>query len=156
MTVTIQFQDLLGQWSGTKRLWLSPDADEIRSASAAQVSFVAQGQFIVLSYTWEIEGESQDGMIVFPSAASETGAKSVWLDSWHTRNDLMVCDGAKEDGTIVLRGSYPAPPGPDWGWRIEIKADQASPLVIHMFNITPEGQEMLAVLIQYEPISDDA
>jgi hypothetical protein len=154
MTSSTQFQDLLGKWSGTKRLWLSPDADEIRSESRAQVSSVAQGQFIVLSYTWETEDEPQDGMIVFPSGPSETATKSVWIDSWHMRNDVMVCDGTREESTMILRGSYSTPPGLDWGWRIEINVDQASYLTIRMFNITPEGQEALAALIQHERIAD--
>jgi hypothetical protein len=154
MTSEPQFQHLLGTWSGTKQVWPFPDADEIRSASMARLSPVAQGQFILLSYTWESEGQPQDGMIVFPSQPGETTTKSVWLDSWHTKNDLMHCEAALEGGIVSLKGSYPAPPGPDWGWRIEIDADPAPSLAIHMFNITPEGQEALAVLIQYEHTMD--
>ena len=150
MISNVPFQHLLGNWSGTKQVWPFPGADEIRSDSTAHVSPIAQGQFIALSYTWEVEGQPQDGMIVFPSQSGETTTKSVWLDSWHTKNDMMHCEAALEKGIVSLKGSYPAPEGPDWGWRIEIDVDPAPSLAIHMFNITPEGQEALAVLIQYE------
>jgi len=43
------------------------------------------------------------------------------------------------------RGSYAAPPGPDWGWRtvIEIPDDDSFRMV--MYNVSPEGKEELAV-----------
>lgn len=62
-----------------------------------------------------------------------------------------MCDGTRDDGGVVsLRGSYPAPPGPDWGWRIELENHERASLVMRMINISPEGQEALAVLAQYE------
>ena len=34
----------------------------------------------------------------------------------------MACEGAVEpDWAIAVHGSYAAPPGPDWGWRIFIR-----------------------------------
>jgi hypothetical protein len=50
--------------------------------------------------------------------------------------------GTAGDGTITVRGSYPAPPGPDWGWRIDIAA---APLRITHTNIDADGTEDLAV-----------
>ena len=82
-----------------------------------------------------------------------TGA--VWLDSWHMRNEIMICDGTRDDrGVVSLQGSYPAPPGPDWGWRIEIENHEGASLVMRMINVSPEGQEALAVLAQYERSND--
>jgi hypothetical protein len=150
MTRTTQWTDLLGKWSGTKQIWLSPDAEALTSESTAQVSTVAQGQFIALAYTWAIEDQPQDGLILFPSAAGEAPSRAAWLDSWHVRNDMMPCEATRESGLVSLSGSYPAPPGPDWGWRIEIETGQIDTLAFRMFNITPEGQEALAVRAQYE------
>jgi hypothetical protein len=50
---------------------------------------------------------------------------------------------------VVVRGSYPAPTGPDWGWRIELDLRLADQLQMRMVNITPDGQEMLAVQAVY-------
>jgi hypothetical protein len=141
-------QNWLGAWSGTKQVWLYPGAEAMVSASTAQVSTAAQGQFLVLSYAWEAEGEPQDGMILFPPETGEGAAKGVWLDSWHVKDELMVCAATGEGGTVTLSGSYPAPEGPDWGWRIEIGGPDGS-LVVRMTNITPQGEEALAVLAEY-------
>lgn len=119
--------------------------------STAQVRPVAQSQFLILRYDWDFEGQPQDGMIVFPSGVSATSTRSVWLDSWHMANAVMICHTAQDAGLISLRGSYPAPPGPDWGWRIEIEPQSGSRLVVRMFNITPSGEEALAVLAEYAP-----
>ena len=53
------------------------------------------------------------------------------------------------DGCMSALDSYPAPPGPDWGWRIVLDADAESGIRILMYNITPDGDEALAVEAQY-------
>ena len=50
--------------------------------------------------------------------------------------------------TLAVKGTYAAPPGPDWGWRIEITPDEGTLRVV-MFNIWPEGKEALAVETVY-------
>jgi hypothetical protein len=140
----------LGDWSGTSQLWLYPGADAEASQTAARVSPVAQGQFIAIAYTWEYGDEPQEGMILFGSRMGATPTRAVWLDSWHMRDDIMVCDSTQDGGVVSLRGSYAAPRGPDWGWRIEIEMERSSSLVVRMFNVTPLGEEALAVLAWYE------
>lgn len=80
-----------------------------------------------------------------PSTAVVTpvlGGRFVRLDyTWRYR-------GPKERGVIDVRGSYAAPPGPDWGWRFIIAPAQMS-LGLVMYNITPAGQEALAVEASY-------
>jgi hypothetical protein len=137
------------EWVGTSRLWLAPGEDVHESKTTAQVFSTGQGQFDVISYMWQFEDEPQEGMIIFRSEMDGEKTRAVWLDSWHMRSDIMVCEGSEREGTVVLRGSYAAPPGPDWGWRIEIERGQPSALVIRMFNVTPGGKEALAVLAEY-------
>jgi hypothetical protein len=61
----------------------------------------------------------------------------------------MVCarDSGPE-GTISVSGTYPAPPGPDWGWRVAVRLEPAG-LVLRMFNIPPGDAEQLAVEAVY-------
>jgi hypothetical protein len=50
-----------------------------------------------------------------------------------------------------VRGTYAAPPGPDWGWRIDVTPD-GDKLRIEMHNVWPEeqgGKEELAVEAVY-------
>lgn len=144
--------NLLGKWSGTSRLFFGEGAHD--SESTAEIRALAQGQFISFSYAWKFQGEPQDGQIVFRTNLGEEPAKAAWLDSWHMQNDIMLCKGTwNEDGRASLLGSYSYPPGPDWGWRIEIGLDGDGTLSVQMFNITPEGQEMPAVQARYEKIT---
>ena len=53
----------------------------------------------------------------------------------------MTCLGTDSDGTISIKGTYVAPPGPDWVWKIEITP---SPFRSMHTNIYPEGKEELA------------
>lgn len=57
---------------------------------------------------------------------------------------MPLTDSITAEGAIDVRGIYPAPPGPDWGWRIQI-LPAAAELSIVMYNVHPEGQEDLAV-----------
>ena len=47
------------------------------------------------------------------------------------------------EGTITVRGSYAAPPGPDWGWRIET-TPRADALRITHTNIDADGKDLAA------------
>lgn len=57
----------------------------------------------------------------------------------------MLSDGTvNDDGTVNVRGHYKVPDHPDWGWRTEIVPGGNS-LKIVMYNVSPEGNEELAV-----------
>ena len=65
----------------------------------------------------------------------------------------MFCHGTiNAQGIIDLLGSYEAPPGPDWGWRIIITNPSNNRLQIIMYNCSPEGVEELAVQADYKRI----
>jgi len=59
---------------------------------------------------------------------------------------IMHCAGTIAGGhTFTVAGHYEAPPDPECGWRIalEIRGENSIALVMH--NISPAGQEDLAV-----------
>jgi hypothetical protein len=61
-------------------------------------------------------------------------------------NQVMICTGtSEEDGVINVRGSYAAPPGAGWGWRTRIGLSLDAKLYLTMFNVTPDGKDVLAV-----------
>jgi hypothetical protein len=49
------------------------------------------------------------------------------------------------DALVNSLGSYAAPTGPDWGWRIALRAESRDAFTLLMYCITPDGQEALAV-----------
>lgn len=70
----------------------------------------------------------------------------VWVDSWHTVGTFMTFRGAADpSGARAGSGTYPAPPGPDWGWRIVVDGEPDGELRLTMFNVPPGGTDELAV-----------
>jgi len=142
-------QGLIGEWRGTKQLYLEPPpAPAVSSPSKLFVKPVASGSFLQFDYDWTYEGEEQAGLLLF-GCDEENAASAAWVDSFHMSTKIMWCGGRAADGSAALSGSYAAPPGPDWGWRITIRSVSPNELTIVMHNISPETQADLAVQIDY-------
>jgi hypothetical protein len=136
----------VGQWSGSNKVWLSPDAPARESDVTASIELAAGDGFAVITYDWEDDGKPQDGMLLIRIAPDASPPDMVWIDSWHTGGKFMDFRGEEHpDGRLSARGSYQAPPGPDWGWRIAISTGEDGTLRILMDNITPDGEEAPAV-----------
>lgn len=145
-----QLRDLAGEWSGTKKLWMMPDAPPAECSSTAIVAPEACGKFMAVRYTWEGDGNQRAGVIMVRMAVSPADADLVWFDSWHQGKAFLVCPAVPDDESLIaVQGSYPAPPGPDWGWRIALCSQGPDDFRIVMHNITPDGQQDLAVLAIY-------
>ena len=140
---------LIGDWNGTKQLYLSPPPDPAQS-SRSKLSIVpaAGGSFLELNYSWTYEEEEQTGVLLF-GYDEKNSASAAWVDSFHMSARIMFCTGTAAAAVVNLRGSYEVPPGPDWGWSIGIHCASASQLQIVMHNISPEGQVDLAVQMDY-------
>ncbi|MCB8984126.1 MAG: DUF1579 family protein [Ardenticatenaceae bacterium] len=146
MNGVTDFSNLVGEWNGTNRVWLSPTDPVRESPITAQVSMAAQGLFMTLRYAWADAGIPQDGLFVLGYQRDLEAATAVWIDSWHMQDKFMTCLGTfGTQGNMILLGSYAAPPGPDWGWQIDIAQQTDDALQITMHNISPEGEAMLAV-----------
>jgi len=138
---------LIGEWQGTKQLYFEPPpAPAISSASSLSARSVAGGRFLQFDYSWTYECEQQTGLLLV-GYDEDNAASAAWVDSFHASSKILFCTGTAASGTVDVRGSYPAPPGPDWGWRIQIRSTSAREFQIVMHNISPEGQEDLAVQI---------
>ncbi len=119
----------------------NPGAAVDVSGSALMVLPVLNGGFLRLDYTWSYRDLPQEGSLLL-------GIDSAcWVDTWHISNKLMTCTAqATGISRWSCRGTYSAPPGPDWGWRIDIGMQSSERLRILMFNIWPAGErEELAV-----------
>ncbi len=137
---------LVGEWTGSSRLWLSPTDTAHASSSTASVTLEAMGKFVTIKYTWAFDNEPQEGLLLLGYEKEHDTVKSVWIDSWHMSDKFMVCQGNTEGGGVIsIRGSYPAPPGPDWGWRMVIDPEGGDSFRIVMYNVSPDGEEALAV-----------
>lgn len=146
----VTLPDLVGKWTGENRLWFMPGAPVHESATTAVIRTVAGGRYLVIDYTWSHDNTAHDGHLVVRLAEDLDPADIVWVDSFHQSAAVMRLAGeAKADTAVTARGSYPAPTGPDWGWKIAVVAEASDRYVMRMWNITPDGQEALAVEAVY-------
>jgi hypothetical protein len=143
---------LKGKWAGPSRLWFRPDTPAKESTSQAEVSVVAQGLFLHIAYDWEFEGKAQDGVLLI-GQEKDGAVRATWVDSFHMQEKAMHLEGSlSEDGVLSVNGSYAAPPGPDWGWRIEIASPAGDALHLTMYNIPPEMEAVVAVRTEYRRV----
>lgn len=138
-----------GSWRGDNSLQdpMMNVADE--SPSTAAVAPVLGGWFVRMDYTWSYQGKPQEGSLLvgFDPEAGELSGH--WIDSWHMSRKVMALAGTPSgDGVLRLAGSYAAPTGPDWGWRIELSPSPDA-LRMEMANISPEGEVYPAVEAVY-------
>lgn len=146
---------LVGHWTGTKELYFTgpPNPDNV-SDSQLTISPVALGKFLSFSYTWEFKGTSHEGFMLVGNGNAERITTAAWVDSFHMSDKIMYCEGTVDgQRRINVLGSYEAPPGPDWSWRIKVIPGNDS-LQIIMFNISPDGEEVLAVRASYAGAED--
>lgn len=141
---------LAGQWTGINKLWFMPGDPVRESESECSVTFGAAGTVALISYTWDYEGQSQEGVMMVRAESGTEDVQVSWIDTWHTQSKFMSFEPEEGvEGMVAVRCSYAAPPGPDWGWRIMIDSDDADEFHIVMHNIMPDGKEMLAVDARY-------
>ncbi len=141
---------LAGEWVGSNKLWLDPTQPPQESETTATVVLLAQGKFATLRYTWAYQGRPQEGLIYFGPTTEQRPTDAAWADSWHMSDKLMSATGEVRDGGVIsVLGSYAAPPGPDWGWRIEIRPAGPDAFRLLMFNIEPQMEEVPAVEAVY-------
>ncbi|MCB8932510.1 MAG: DUF1579 domain-containing protein [Fimbriimonadaceae bacterium] len=150
MSVPEFWKAMIGSWTGENKLWLMPGDPSSDSKATARVEPLANGKFLGVHYTWEESGETQEGFALVGASKDGTSAQATWVDSWHMGDSPMALrEVPSAPGVVALLGSYPAPEGPDWGWRVEFEPGGQDHWTMRMFNITPDGQEAPAVLAEF-------
>ena len=146
---------LTGKWQGQNSLWLSPENPAQESATTLSIAPAVNRKFIEIKYSWAYEDKPQEGFLILGYETERQLATAVWADSWHMGEKFMHCQGIiKENGCVNVRGHYQAPTGPDWGWRIVIEPGNEITLNLIMYNISPAGEEELAVKAVYGRIEE--
>lgn len=138
-----------GTWRGTNRLQDPHTGKPEESASVATITPLLGGRFVRFDYTWSYHGSPQEGSLSIGGDAQAKLVTAHWIDTWHMNDKVLACHGpVQTEETLSVRGSYAAPPGPDWGWKIDLHAG-GQMLRMVMYNIWPEGKEELAVEAPY-------
>ncbi|MES2884397.1 MAG: DUF1579 family protein [Pseudomonadota bacterium] len=150
MKLAALHSQLLGDWIGENQLWLDPKEPPQVSPSTLTVAPTAQGKFLTLAYTWAFEGKVQEGLLLVGDNNKDSIASAGWVDSFHQSGKVMQCIGSVEGSGFAVSCHYPAPPGPDWGWRLSVNASAAGELIFEMHNVPPGGDAELAVRAVYQ------
>lgn len=152
MSVPENIGKLTGQWSGTNKLYLSwLKESPFDSESNATINFSAKGIFLKIEYDWYHEGKTQEGLILIGKEKDSELIKSFWIDSWHLSDKFMVSEGDhRSDKMISVKGYYSVPNHPNWGWRTVIENENENTFKLTMYNVSPEGEETLAVEADYK------
>ena len=148
--VQIFYAALQGEWKGQYHLWLNPSAPVESSDSSARIVKDSAKSSWVMGYRWA-KG-TQDHQGEFQLAGSKTHGDFRWTDSFHSPSAPMQGAGElSEDGSrLIFMSHYPVGAGqPEWGWRTEITLIDANTFQLEAYNITPQGQEGLAVRCKY-------
>ncbi|MCB9896604.1 MAG: DUF1579 family protein [Planctomycetes bacterium] len=130
---------LAGHWTGRNALWLMPTSPVSASSITVDVSVAERTHALAIAYTWADGDTPHDGLLLVARDASGAATGAAWVDSFHTGRGIMTLDAASApDGGVLLATTYPAPPGPDWGWEIAIVPESRDAWSMVMHNIPPE------------------
>jgi hypothetical protein len=129
-------EDLLGEWTGEFAMRMMPD-DEFVSCPAAASLEVTAGSLVSVRYRWSNADGPQDGLLLVGDGSAPHEARGIWVDSFHQSPHWMALQGAAMPHEVVLEGVYPAPRGPDWGWRIRLRG--VADWQLTMVNMPAEG-----------------
>lgn len=144
---------LIGVWAGENILrlsWMTPP--EYKSAGELTVAPAIKEKFLSITYQWSHEDTTHEGLILIGFDAKQQIANASWADSWHSSSAPILLKGTiSDDRSIDLRGTYQVPNHPDWGWRIVLTPNDDA-LQMTMYNISPEGEEDLAVQSAYKRV----
>lgn len=142
---------LCGNWSGKVKTWFEPNKLADTSPIEGEIHPILDGMFVLHRYSGSLQGKPMTGMATIGYSLAEREFQVSWVNSFHNGTRIMLSVGAADDVVekFSVKGSYPAGEGPDWGWRTEFHLRSADNLVISHYNIMPEGQEDLAVEIDY-------
>ena len=139
---------LEGSWEGKYHLFLDPNDPARISQSEMRISPLLKNKFVELKYTW-YEETPQEGEITLTYHPKKQLVIANWLDSWHMGYEIMRCEGYCENDEYSFTGSYDVSKGPKWGWRTEIKNITSQEFELLMYNISPKGDDQLAVRVVY-------
>jgi predicted enzyme related to lactoylglutathione lyase len=149
-----------GNWRGTNRLHDPHTNAPEDSPSGLTLTPILGGTFLRVDYTWVYQGAPQEGSLLLGADPEGGAVTGYFSDTWHYANKMMACPeiktkaGAKDHSNrLAVQGGYACPPGPDWGWRIELEMrdEPKKALLLRMLNVTPDGQAAPAVEASYAP-----
>lgn len=144
---------LVGDWSGSLRVWFEPGELVSDATVRGRIRSVLGGRFVLHEYESQCMGEAEQGIAIHGYHLDGHCYESAWIDSFHTGTQIMLSRGVPMATLHAVTASYGSESdGAAWGWRTEVEKSSGDKLLIRMFNITPQGEESLAVEFAYRRV----
>ncbi len=144
---------LVGGWSGTVKTWFEADQLAGEGSVRGRIRSALGGRFVIHEYEAQCLGETENGVAIHGYHLDRHCYESAWIDSFHTGTQIMVSHGVPRAALHSVTGSYGGESDDEaWGWRTEIELKPTDRLLIQMFNITPQGEDALAVEFDYRRV----
>ena len=155
--VHAQLARMAGQWEGRCRLWFEPGKPADESVQRGSIRVLLGGRVLLHEYTGRCAGEPVEGVALIAHHLDEHRYESAWAESFGTGTSIMFSTGISGDPRLSMLGSYSdGQGGSRWGWRTAIEQPDDDTLDLRMYNITPAGEEALAVEVNYRRMPAEA
>lgn len=143
---------LAGDWAGASRLWFEADKLADESPVTGTIRPTLGGRFMLHEYRNTIGDKAVEGLALIGYDLGAGQFEIAWSDTFHYGTKIMLSLGqpAGSPTDCNVLGSYgDGQGGPDWGWRTTIELRTPENLVLRHYNISPQGEEALAVEFDY-------
>ncbi|MET3493484.1 DUF1579 domain-containing protein [Variovorax boronicumulans] len=155
--VHAQLARMAGQWEGRFRLWFEPGKPADESVQRGSIRVLLGGRVLLHEYTGRCGGEPMQGVALIAHHLDECRYESAWAESFGTGTSIMFSTGTSGDPRLSMLGSYSDKEGGStWGWRTAIEQPDDDTLNLRMYNISPAGEEALAVEVNYRRMPAEA
>lgn len=146
-------QAMAGHYAGRTSTWLDPSKPPDVADEELHASAILGGRWVRLELLGSVDGKPHAGEMLLGYNGDAKEFELCWADSFHTAGALMMFKGApREDGVVAVTGSYAA--GPErWGWRNELSLTGDKDLTMRAFNISPAGEESIAVETHWKRVT---
>ena len=136
---------LAGHWSGTDRLWFTPDDLANEGAATAVIRPTLGGNGVISEYRWVMGDDEHHGVLLIVPV--DGGHQLALADTFHTDGSIMSLQPSPEPDPAALAdalGSYEGD-GETWGWRVAVAHPEHDRIEITMWNISPAGDATRSV-----------
>ena len=148
--VHAQLVRMAGQWEGRFRIWFEPGKLADEAVQRGSIRVLLGGRVLLHEYTGRCNCELTEGVALIAYHLDEHRYETAWAESFGTGTSIMFSTGVSGDPRLSMLGSYgDGQGGPRWGWRTAIEQPDDNTLDLRMYNITPTGDEALAVEVNY-------
>ncbi|HRE41739.1 MAG TPA: DUF1579 family protein [Ignavibacteria bacterium] len=130
---------MTGNWKGSYKLWLEPDADAMESEVSGTIKPIMKDMFILHEYENKIEDQDVYGMAIYGCFLKHNELQSAWVDTFHNGTSIMYSKAKNKNDEYDVLGHYTGADENDlWGWRTTIEMPDDNSLLITMYNVFPE------------------